>query len=93
MKVIIDTKEDTMENVFETLRFIYTNNKKDTNQTKILEPNNTTDRKYYCNNPQCKKEITKDVVAFCLHEDNRPRFGGKVYCRECQQNIDIGGTD
>jgi len=44
------------------------------------------DRKYFCNNPSCKKEITKKEVAFCLHSDNRVRFGGKVYCRNCQEN-------
>lgn len=45
------------------------------------------DRKYRCNNPECKKEITKDVVAWCLFKDveGRTRFDGKVYCRECQE--------
>lgn len=43
-------------------------------------------RKYFCNNPDCKKEIDKSVVAFCLHKDNKDRFKGKVYCRDCQEN-------
>ena len=55
---------------------------KDINQQK---PESSKERKYHCNNPSCKKEITKDVVAFCLHEDNQHRFQGKVYCRECQK--------
>ena len=66
------------------------------NQTKEQSKldNNTinTPKKYHCNNPQCKKEITKDVVAFCLHEDNKQRFNGKVYCRDCQQTIGGGGS-
>lgn len=52
---------------------------------KTLQKNTT--KKYYCNNKECKKEITKDVVAFCLHEDNKSRFNGKVYCRECQDAL------
>lgn len=86
MKVFIeiDTEKQTKTETINFIDLLYSN-KKDNNQTKILEPNTT--KKYYCNNPQCKKEITKDVVAFCLHEDNRPRFKGKVYCRTCQTNI------
>lgn len=52
-------------------------------QQKIEQNNN--EKKYYCNNPKCKKEITKDVVAYCLQDTNKHRFNGKVYCRECQQ--------
>jgi hypothetical protein len=44
-------------------------------------------KKYFCNNPNCKKEITKSEVAYCLHEENKPRFKGKVYCRDCQANF------
>ena len=44
-------------------------------------------RKYFCNNSSCKREITKDIVAFCLHLDNKDRFGGKVYCRDCQGKV------
>ncbi|GAI47501.1 unnamed protein product, partial [marine sediment metagenome] len=45
------------------------------------------ERKYFCNNPKCKKEIAKDVVAYCLHKDNKDCFNGKVYCRECQGDV------
>lgn len=46
-------------------------------------------RKYFCNNTSCKKEITKDVVAFCLFKDEygRTRFNGKVYCKVCQEKM------
>jgi len=47
------------------------------------QPSTTQERKYYCNNPECKKEIDKAVVGFCLN--NKDRFKGKVYCRECQE--------
>ena len=91
MKVFIeiDTEKNTLEKTLDFIRIIYQSKDKDNNnQTKILEPNTTPKPKVYrCNNPDCKKEITKDIVAFCLHEENRPRFNGKVYCRECQTKI------
>jgi len=57
-----------------------------TNQS-TLKNNNTTSKKYFCNNPECKKEITKEVVAYCLFKDNNghQKYGGKVYCRDCQE--------
>ena len=55
-------------------------------ESKTTMKNNNKDRKYFCNNPSCNKEIDKSVVAFCLHKDNKDRFGGKVYCRSCQEN-------
>lgn len=42
-------------------------------------------RKYFCNNPDCKKEIDKTVVAWCLHPSRKDRFDGKVYCKDCQE--------
>ena len=51
-----------------------------------LTNNKNSERKYFCNNKDCKKEITKDIVAYCLHTDNKDRFKGKVYCRECQED-------
>ena len=53
----------------------------------IEKSDNNKNRKYYCNNSSCKKEIDKSVVAFCLHLDNKDRFGGKVYCRDCQGKV------
>ena len=105
MKVDINPKKDTYQEAINVINLLY--NKTDKlisiiNQSK-LEDNTTStssvssvsdesvSRKYFCNNPSCKKEITKDVVAFCLRDENKSRFGGKVYCRECQQNIDVGG--
>ena len=56
-------------------------------QEQTTIPDTPKKRIYHCNNPQCKKEIAKDVVAYCLHEDNKPQFKGKVYCRECQDRL------
>lgn len=61
-------------------------------KTVMKNNNNDSDvvskvRKYFCNNLSCKKEITKEVVAFCLHPDNKDRFKGKVYCRSCQEKV------
>ena len=42
-------------------------------------------KRYFCNNPECKKEITKSEVAYCLHEENKQRFKGRVYCLKCQE--------
>ena len=53
--------------------------------TEDKKTDNNNSKKYYCNNPSCKKEITKAVVAYCLHEDNKERFQGKVYCIKCQE--------
>lgn len=36
----------------------------------------------------CAKPLTDAVVRFCL--GNRNRFGGAVYCRDCQQEITVG---
>jgi|GEM_PF-7113908 len=84
MKVFveIDTEKNSYEDTITVVNKLYNKKDLDKNQTKLED--NT--KKYFCNNPDCKKEITKDVVAFCLHEDNRSRFNGKVYCRECQKN-------
>jgi len=61
-------------------------NKNNISQMKLDSDKDVKPRKYFCNNPDCKKEITKEVVAFCLHKDNKDRFKGKVYCRECQED-------
>lgn len=51
------------------------------NETK----NQSQDRKFHCNNPECKKEITKQNVAYCLN--NKDIFKGKAYCQSCQDTI------
>lgn len=58
-------------------------------KTTMKKDNNSNNkvRKYYCNNSSCKKEITKEVVAYCLNPDNKDRFKGKVYCRDCQRKL------
>ncbi len=82
MKIIIDTKVDTKDEVLSIINVAYDAKSNDKEGQQKLNPPN--ERKYHCNNPECKKEIKKDVVAFCLHEDNKARFNGKVYCLECQ---------
>jgi len=89
LTITFDPKNDSKESVINQVSMNYQNNNTPGQQT-LPPKTNTTERKYYCNNPQCKKEITKDVVAFCLHEDNAARFKGKVYCRECQDAL-FGG--
>ena len=39
--------------------------------------------KYFCF--KCKKEISEKVAKFCFQ--NRPIFGGKAYCFECQKSF------
>lgn len=88
MKITItfDPKNDSKETVINQVNMNYIN---DLGQQTLPPKTNTTERKYYCNNPQCKKEITKDVVAFCLFKDEwgETPFKGKVYCRECQEAL------
>jgi hypothetical protein len=38
--------------------------------------------KYFCF--KCKKDISEKVAKFCFQ--NRPKFGGKAYCFDCQRN-------
>ena len=87
MKITIDTKVDTKNEVLNIINVAYDNKYNNEGQQKL---NQTSERKYHCNNPDCKKEITKDVVAYCLNEENKPRFNGKVYCRDCQ--LKFGGA-
>jgi hypothetical protein len=42
---------------------------------------NMTGSKYYC--AQCRASIPPAVASFCWN--NKPRFHGKAYCRECQK--------
>lgn len=82
MKITIDNKVDTKDEVLSIIDVAYGTKSNDKEGQQQL--NQPSERKYYCNNKDCKKEITKDVVAFCLHDDNKPRFKSKVYCLECQ---------
>ena len=90
MKLIIDTDKDPIEKVFETLRFIYQNNKKDTNQTKI--PENTED-KTICAKCNCKlfEKYThaeaQKIINYC-----NIKYKGKTYCKDCQKTIDGGAS-
>ena len=66
------------------------NNNTPVSTQSTLKNNNNKDpphKKYFCNNPDCKKEITKKEVAYCLFKDEngQQRFGGKVYCLDCQE--------
>jgi len=97
MKVAIKIEFDDSENLQPILDIaeILNNNKTNINTTnegqqQITNP--SPPRKYHCNNPNCKKEITKDVVAFCLQEENKSVFGGKVFCRECQEKVNRGDS-
>jgi len=85
MKVMIkvDTELDNAEELTALINHLFTKNNPVV-QTQLNNDKETI-KKYYCNNPECKKEIEKSVVAFCLHPDNKDRFNGKVYCRECQE--------
>jgi len=86
MKVNIEIDNNDSKNDYNKAKSIIDilENNNNTPGQQILKPTLPV-KKYFCNNPQCKKEITKDVVAYCLHPDNKPRFNGKVYCLECQQ--------
>lgn len=92
MKVMIpvDTEKNNQDEIIALVEYLFT--KSDsvvqtqlTNDKQNINNSNGKDRKYFCNNPGCKKEITKDIVAYCLHKDNKDRFKGKVYCRSCQE--------
>jgi len=40
-------------------------------------------KKFFC--CKCKTTITEKVARFCW--DNKSRFGGRAYCRDCQKSI------
>lgn len=78
MKLVIkvDTEKDNPEELTALINHLFTKN-----------TTNDKERKYFCNNSECKKEITKKEVAYCLFKDEegKSRFNGKVYCIECQE--------
>jgi len=86
VNIRVDTRVDEQEDIIGLVKYLFVNFVKEdaVNQTK-LNSDNGKDRKYFCNNPVCKREISKKEVAFCLHVDNKDRFGGKVFCRVCQE--------
>ena len=93
VNIQIDTEKDEQEKILSLVNYLYADVKNSTSQMKLDKPDNNKkdnnkDRKYYCNNKSCKKEVTKDVVAFCLYADKygRTRFNGKVYCKACQED-------
>ena len=90
MRFIINPDEDDAAKVAAVIEFWTGYNKKQNDKNQSTLTNNNTEKpakKYFCNNPQCKKEIPKEVVAFCLFKDEygRSRFNGKVYCKDCQK--------
>ena len=87
LMIKVDTEKDNPEELTALIKHLFTKNNPVV-QTQLTNDKKDADgkeRKYFCNNPECKKEIEKSVVAFCLHPDNKDRFKGKVYCRECQE--------
>ena len=84
--IIIDLKlVDPDKTLREIINERLIHNKNNISQMKLDSDKDVKPRKYFCNNKNCGKEITKEVVAFCLHKDNKDRFGGKVFCRKCQE--------
>ena len=88
VNIRVDTENDEQDKIIKLIKYLYDNGQQVSSQMK-LDNNKEVggDRKYFCNNPSCKKEITKDIVAYCLHPDNKSRFGGKVFCRVCQEGM------
>ena len=81
----VDTEKDKPEELIRLIENIYTTDNNTSQSTLTNNKPKENTKKYSCNNPTCKKEIPKEVVAFCLHNDNKDRFKGKVYCRDCQK--------
>ena len=83
----VDTEQDNPEEIILLIKTIFKNNNTPVNTQSTLTNNNKDPpvKKYFCNNPECKKEITKKEVAYCLHPENKERFKGKVYCIKCQE--------
>jgi len=93
MLLRVDTELDSPETLIQTIEDFFekhnTQNNNPANKQSTLTNNNTPPKKYFCNNPECKKEIDKTVVAYCLFKDNNgnQKYNGKVYCRECQEAL------
>ena len=85
LNIYIDTDNIYERDVIINLVNYLFSNKDNISQMKLDDGKDVKSRKYFCNNKSCGKEVAKDVVAFCLHKDNKDRFGGKVFCRECQE--------
>ena len=75
----VDTDLDNPERLITIIEDIFTtkNNNNQTDQSTLINNNKDKERKYFCNNKDCKKERDKSVVAFCLHSENKDRFKGK----------------
>ena len=84
LNICIDTENDEPDIIINLVNYLFSN-KNNISQMKLDSDKEVKPRKYFCNNKNCGKEITKEVVAFCLHKDNKDRFGGKVFCRDCQE--------
>ena len=85
LNICIDTENDKPDIIINLVNYLFSNKNNNISQMKLDSDKDVKPRKYFCNNKNCGKEITKEVVAFCLHKDNKDRFGGKVFCRDCQE--------
>ena len=88
LNINLDTDKNNKDQIISLVDYIFTTYgcKENVSQMKLNDDKPVV-RKYYCNNPGCKKEITKDVVRFCLKPENKDRFGGKVFCLKCQGGV------
>lgn len=84
VNIHVDTSECNRLEVIDLVNYIFDEYGKKDDSSKMKLDGSNGDRKYFCNNISCKREITKDVVAFCLKPENKKRFDGKVYCLKCQ---------
>lgn len=66
-------------------RFGLDGSAKATAQQAGAEPvrSSTSSSRYWCSGRGCGKGVSEAVAKFCWN--NRPRFGGKVYCMDCQK--------
>jgi len=83
LNICIDTENDEPDIIINLVNYLFSNKNNNISQMKPDDKNK--EYKYFCNNKSCCKEVAKEVVAFCLHKDNKDRFKGKVYCRSCQE--------
>ena len=77
----IDLDEDSLDI---TIREYLLNKLKKQDKNQSTLPKDEKKSKRYCNNPDCKKEVNNAIIRYCLAD--KDRFGGKVYCIDCQKN-------
>jgi len=74
MKIMFNTHEDTEEDVRKIVDFWYGRDHEQ-GQQKIIP---------VCEG--CGKEVCQKVVNYCKHPNQKDRFKGKVYCKDCQES-------